>query len=84
VVVVLVNDRGYGALRDWQRRHADGRFIGVDLHTPDFVQLARSFGADAVRMESVDALAPRLGAALGARRPTLLEVSITLEHPGFG
>jgi thiamine pyrophosphate-dependent acetolactate synthase large subunit-like protein len=84
VVVVLVNDRGYGALRDWQRRHADGRFIGVDLHTPDFVELARSFGADAVRIESVDALAPRLGAALGARRPTLLEVSITLEHPGFG
>jgi acetolactate synthase-1/2/3 large subunit len=84
VVVVLVNDGGYGAIRDWQRRHAGGRFVGVDLHTPDFVGLARSFGAEAVRAETVDAVGPLLEAALRGRRPTVLEVPVTLEHPGFG
>ena len=84
VVVVLVNDRGYGAIRDWQRRHARGRFVGVDLHTPDFVALARSFGVDAVRVETIDALGPQLAAAVRARRPMVVELPLILEHPGFG
>jgi acetolactate synthase I/II/III large subunit len=84
VVVVLVNDRGYGAIRDWQRRHASGRFVGVDLHTPDFVALARSFGVDAVRVETIDALGPQLATAVRARRPMVVELPLILEHPGFG
>ena len=71
VVVILINDGGYGAIRDWQRRHAGGRFVGVDLHTPDFVALARSFGAEALRAESIDQVEGLLTAALGQRRPTI-------------
>jgi acetolactate synthase-1/2/3 large subunit len=84
VVVLLVNDRGYGALRDWQRRHAGSRFIGVDLHTPDFVALARAFGVEASRAASLDQVPSLLGAALRAGGPHLIEVPVVLEHPGFG
>ena len=84
VVTVIVNDGGYGAIRDWQRRHAGGRFVGVDLHTPDFVGLARSFGAEAVRADTLESVGALLETALRARRPAVLEVPVTLEHPGFG
>jgi len=84
VVAVVVNDGGYGAIRDWQRRHAGGRFVGVDLHTPDFVALARAFGAEASRAETLEAVGGQLETALRARRPAVLEVPVTLEHPGFG
>ena len=44
VTVVLFNDGGYGILRNLQDAHFDGRRFGVDLTTPDYVELGRSFG----------------------------------------
>ncbi|HEY7139713.1 MAG TPA: thiamine pyrophosphate-binding protein [Methylomirabilota bacterium] len=84
VVAIVVNDGGYGAIRDWQRRHGGGRLIGVDLHTPDFGALAQAFGALALRAKDPAELSEQLGVALRSSRPVLLEVPVTLEHPGFG
>jgi acetolactate synthase-1/2/3 large subunit len=84
VVAIVVNDGGYGAIRDWQRRHAGGRLTGVDLHTPDFGALARAFGALSLCAKDPAELGEELAVALRASRPVLLEVPVTLEHPGFG
>ena len=46
VSIVLVDDHGYGMLRFDEAERYDRRFA-VDLHSPDFVALARSFGAKA-------------------------------------
>jgi acetolactate synthase I/II/III large subunit len=84
VVALVVNDGGYGAIRDWQRRHAGGRFTGVDLLTPDFMGVAQAFGVVGLRAKSTDDVGELLEAALRETRPVLLEVPVTLEHPGFG
>jgi acetolactate synthase-1/2/3 large subunit len=51
VIVCVFNDRGYGVLRAIQRMRFDGRTAGVDIKTPDFVQVAEGMGvhAEAVR-----------------------------------
>jgi acetolactate synthase-1/2/3 large subunit len=84
VVALVVNDGGYGAIRDWQRRHAGGRFTGVDLVAPDFMGLAQAFGVVGLRAKGADDVGDVLEAALRETRPVLLEVPLTLEHPGFG
>lgn len=84
VVVLLINDGGYGAIRDWQRKHANGRITAVDLHTPDFGVLAQAFGAVGMRAGQLKDVGPLLQAACKENRPVLLEVPVTLEHPGFG
>ena len=58
--VVVVDDGGYGMLRYDQDVGGEERY-GVDLHTPDFAALARSFG---VRAETVDGLEDDFGEAL--------------------
>jgi len=73
VVVVLVNDGCLTLIKATQQHRYGGRFIGVDLHNPDFGLLARSFGvryarADEGRFEA------ELGAALAADEPALIEV----------
>jgi acetolactate synthase-1/2/3 large subunit len=83
-VALVVNDGGYGAIRDWQRRHAGGRFTGVDLPAPDFMSLAQAFGVVGLRAKGTDDVGDLLEAALRETRPVLLEVPVTLEHPGFG
>ena len=64
LTVVVVDDGGYGMLRYDQRRAGQEPF-GVDLHTPDFAALARSFG---VHAEQVEGLGQDFGAALARAR----------------
>jgi len=80
IVIVVCNDRGYGAMRLHQRRRF-GRFIASDLVTPDFVAVARAFGAGGLRIESPYELAPALASALADNRPFLIDVPLALDLP---
>jgi acetolactate synthase-1/2/3 large subunit len=60
LTAVVVDDGGYGMLRYDQDVSGEPRY-GVDLHTPDFVALAESFG---VRADAVEGLEDEFGAAL--------------------
>src|SRR5499427_5329947 len=44
IVLILMNDRGYGVIRNFQDAQFGGRRHYADLHTPDFRLLATSFG----------------------------------------
>ena len=48
--------------------------VGVFARNPDFLALARAYGAGAVRAESLDDLGNQLKAALSAKGPTLIEI----------
>jgi acetolactate synthase-1/2/3 large subunit len=48
--------------------------VGTTLTNPDFVRLARAFGAAAERIEAVEQIAPALQRGLAARSPYLVEV----------
>jgi thiamine pyrophosphate-dependent acetolactate synthase large subunit-like protein len=60
LTVVIVDDGGYGMLR-YDQSLSGAEPYGVDLHTPDFAALARSFG---LRAETVDGLDDAFGEAL--------------------
>jgi acetolactate synthase-1/2/3 large subunit len=76
VVVVLFNDGAFGNVKRIQKTSYGGRTIAVDLHNPDFVALARSFGMRGERAETPDALASALRDALAAHAPALIEVPV--------
>jgi len=82
VRVLLFNDAGYGILRRIQKQNYDGRHIGVDLHTPDFVRFADSFGALALRVTDPSEVDKALTHALRARGPTLIELLSPGPGPG--
>ena len=48
--------------------------IGVHARNPDFLALARAYGAGAVRADSLATLGAALEEALAARGPTLIEI----------
>ncbi|MFN8485022.1 MAG: thiamine pyrophosphate-binding protein [Anaerolineae bacterium] len=79
VVLCLFNNKGYGMIRHLQNAQMDGRQIGVDLHTPDFVKLADAFDMAAERVTETAALAPALERAFAARRPVLLDLQIPFD-----
>ena len=52
IVIVCFDDNGYGVLRNIQNAHFEGRRIGVDLQSPDYVTVARGFGFNSERVKS--------------------------------
>ncbi|MCB1884590.1 MAG: thiamine pyrophosphate-binding protein [Geminicoccaceae bacterium] len=79
VVVVVVNNGMLGTIRMHQERAYPGRVVGTDLKNPDFVAMARAFGAEAFKVERTEAFAPALDAALKSGRPALVEVVVDPE-----
>jgi acetolactate synthase I/II/III large subunit len=80
VVVLVVDDGGYGMLRYDQSR-AGARHVGVDLTAPDFVALAAAFGLPATAVAAVADVGPALAAALGTGGPHLVHVRARLTPP---
>ena len=76
VLVLVVNNGMYGTIRMHQERRFPGRISATQLATPDFVGLARSFGAYAERVDTTDAFAPALERALAADGSAVLELRV--------
>ena len=80
IVFLVLNDQRYGAIQYLQERMF-GKYGEVDLANPDFPALARAFGAEGLRVESVDDLPKALDKALAHAGPTLLELPIAVDPP---
>lgn len=76
VIAVVFNDGAYGNVRRMQVQRYEGRLIASDLHNPDFVRLAESFGALGLRAEGPEGLRAALAEALDADLPVVIEVPV--------
>jgi len=74
LVTIIFNNNLYGNVRQMQEQLYGNRIIATDLHNPDFVQLARAFGARGERAESMAELRAAIRRGLTADLPTLIEV----------
>ena len=80
VVALVVNDSKFGILEP-QQLEQFGRKTMVDLHNPDFVKLAESFGAFGVCVDSVDEVGPAIRDAFAADRPAVVEFQTSIPFP---
>jgi acetolactate synthase-1/2/3 large subunit len=76
LVIIVLNNGTYGTIRMHQERRYPGRVIATDIHNPDFVALAQSFGAYAERIDSTEAFPPAFERAVSAGRPAVLELRV--------
>jgi acetolactate synthase-1/2/3 large subunit len=79
IVVLLVNNGMYGTIRMHQERQFPGRVYGTDLVNPDFVALARAFGAHGELVERTEEFAPAFERALESGLPALVELRVDPE-----
>ncbi|WP_026440428.1 thiamine pyrophosphate-binding protein [Acidocella facilis] len=74
LIVLLVNNNMLGTIRMHQEREYPGRVSATDLHNPDFVALAKAYGAHAELVEATDAFPAAFARALAAGKPALIEL----------
>ncbi len=75
LVVLLLNNSGYGEIKA-AMQGAGVPPIGVDLHTPDFVALAASYGWKAQRFDYGVEAATLARVIQNASGPTLIELTV--------
>jgi acetolactate synthase I/II/III large subunit len=74
IVVIVFDDQGYGVLRNIQTAHFEGREIGVDLQSPDYVEVAHGFGFNSERVKSAADFQSAFSRAVKSREPWMIVV----------
>lgn len=76
IIVIVINNGIYATIRMHQEREYPGRVIGTDMVNPDFVALAKAYGAHGERVEKTDEFEAAFERSLAADRPALIEVML--------
>lgn len=89
ITVVVFNDVSFGALRIFQSNLYEGRHIGSHFGDTDIAMLARSYGANGIRVDTPEQLRPALEAAAASDVATVIDVRIDpwqryYREPEFG
>jgi acetolactate synthase-1/2/3 large subunit len=77
VVVCILNDRGYGAIRMLEQMYFGRTRFATDLRTPDFVALAASIGLEGERVGRAPDLGTALKRAFASGGPYLIDLDLT-------
>lgn len=81
LVLLVMNDRGYGVIRNIQDARFGGRKHYVDLHTPDFSIFCKAIGLRHLRLDDAAKSAAVLRTALAEPGPTFVEVDMKAIGP---
>jgi thiamine pyrophosphate-dependent acetolactate synthase large subunit-like protein len=77
IIIVIVNNKSLGMVRQWQRLSFGGRFSYTDLERePDFVKLAGAYGIPGYKAASPAELDGALGAAVASGRAAIVECAL--------
>ncbi|MFI5265906.1 MAG: thiamine pyrophosphate-binding protein [Chloroflexota bacterium] len=79
IPVLVVHNNAYGSMKHDQLRLFGGRFIGTDLHTPDFCQVAGPFGIATRRVDARADLANAIREVIALQEPALLDIVCPVE-----
>ena len=78
-VILLFNNAMYGTIRMHQERRFPGRVVGTALKNPDFVALARAYGAFAAKVARTEDFAPAFEEAAASKGTAVIELAIDPE-----
>jgi len=79
LIILVINNDMYGAIRMHQEMSFKGRDLGTDLVNPDFAALARAYGAFGAVVNKTDEFEATFEQALESNGPALIELRINPE-----
>ena len=81
VIVFLLNNYMLGMVAQWQRTFYNRRYSGVEQNRcPDYVKLAESYGAQGIRVQSMNDLDKAIKTGLSSDVATVIDIPIDPEE----
>ena len=75
-VSIVMNNGCWGAEKAYQRDFFGGRYIGADVSSPPFDELARLYGAVGYRVERLSEVEDAIADALDADAPAVVDIKV--------
>ena len=75
VIILLWRDGGYGLI-EWKQLKEFGRASHIKFGNPDFIQLAKAYGFEAVEVTESEKLKPALEKAISLNKPVLIDCPV--------
>ena len=77
VIVFLLNNFMLGMVAQWQRTFYNRRYSGVNLkNCPDYCKIAEAYGAQGIRVQSMDELEKAIKTAIKSDIATVIDIPI--------
>jgi acetolactate synthase-1/2/3 large subunit len=83
IKIIILNNRFLGMVRQWQQLFMEKRYSFVDIESPDFVMLAKSYRIEGQSVSKREDLTGALQAMMNHNGPYLLEVMVGKENNVF-
>ena len=84
VKVAILNNGCLGMVRQWQELFYQKRYAGTLFqHNPDFVAVARGYGAEGIRVTKKDEVRPAIEQAINTPKPVFMDFVIDREEKVF-
>lgn len=81
VIVFLMNNYMLGMVAQWQRTFYNRRYMGVHQHNcPDYVKIADAYGAQGIKVQSLQELDKAIRAAIKTEVATVIDITIDPEE----
>jgi acetolactate synthase-1/2/3 large subunit len=75
IVILLWRDDGYGLI-EWHQMKKFKRPSNIRFGNPDFIQLAKAYGIEAIKIEKTKDLQPALDRAITMKKPVLIDCPV--------
>lgn len=76
IIACVFNNGAWCAEKKNQVDFYNNRFVGADIEGPNFAEVAKSMGANGVRVDNPEALREALQTALKSDKPTVIDIQV--------
>ncbi len=81
IIIVIGNNCAWGMIKTNQKNNFNKRYCDVDFPSINYAEIAKGFGCYGEKVEDPDEIQPALARARGAKKPAVLDISISFETP---
>ncbi|WP_369856345.1 thiamine pyrophosphate-binding protein [Candidatus Thalassolituus haligoni] len=81
MVLIVMNDGGYGVMRGIQNSYFEGRQYYNELHTPNYCDVGKAMAMPSWQVGSAEEFASAIGEAMRLKGPALIEVDMVRVGP---
>ncbi|MEJ2178542.1 MAG: thiamine pyrophosphate-binding protein [Gammaproteobacteria bacterium] len=75
-VTIVMNNQCWGAEKAYQRDFFSERYIGADISSPPFDEVAKLYGAEGFRVDRIAEIPDALDTALKCEKPAVIDVAV--------
>ena len=80
VKIAVINNGYLGMVRQWQELFHEKRYVATPLSGPDYIKIGEAYGIPALRVKSMEEVAPAIEQAMASPGPFIIDFLVEPEE----